>query len=44
MLIPLRPPLRKGGLGGFDIENIALLILQFALIFDRRREIVHEVY
>jgi len=26
------PPFRKGGLGGFDIENFAMLILQFACL------------
>jgi len=31
-LIPSRPPLEKGGVGGFGIENFAMLILQFACL------------
>jgi hypothetical protein len=28
---PPSPPFRKGGLGGFDIENFVMVILQFGL-------------
>jgi len=44
MLIP-PPPLEKGGWrGGFDVESFTMLLLQFPLIFQRRGEVVHEVY